>query len=93
MTIIVKFTNGKLGYLNKEKPHFIQIRLNEMKPKQRENIEIGHWSPLLEVVEGYGYDLRKNLRRWPNGHLHCRILPICQFQAMGSLCLWKPNPT
>ncbi len=63
MTIIVQFTNGKLGYLYKEKPHFIQIRLNEMKPKQRENIEYGLQSPLLEVVEGYVYDRRKNLRR------------------------------
>ncbi len=63
MTIIVQFTNGKLGYLYKENPHFIQIRLNKMKPKQRKNIEYGLQSPLLEVVEGYVYDCRKNLRR------------------------------
>ncbi len=34
-----------------------------MKPKQRENIEYDLRSPLLEVVEGYGYDHIKNLRR------------------------------
>ncbi len=63
MTIIIKFTNDKLGYIYKEKPHFILIRLNEMKPKQGENIEYGLRSPLLEVVEGYGCGRRENLRR------------------------------
>ncbi len=62
MTIIVQFTNSKSGYLYKEKPHFIQIRLNEMNPKQRGNIGYGLRSPLLEVVEGYVDDRRKNLR-------------------------------
>ncbi len=93
MTIIVQFTNDKLGYLYKGKPHFIQISLNEMKLKQRGNIEYGFRSPLLKVVEGYVDEHRKNLRRWPNGHFHWRILPICQLLAMGSLCLWKPNLT
>ncbi len=63
MIIIVKFTNCKLGYLYKEKPHFIQKRLNEMKPKQRENIGYDLRSPLLEVGEEYVDDHRKNLRR------------------------------
>ncbi len=63
MTIIIKFTNNKLGYLYKETPHFIQIRLNEMQPKQGENMEYGLRSLLLEVVEGYGGGRRENLRR------------------------------
>ncbi len=63
MTIIIKFTNDKLEYLYKEKPHFIQIRLNEMKPKQGGNIEYGLRSPLLELGEGYGGGCRENLQR------------------------------
>ncbi len=63
MTIVIQFTNGKLGYLCKEKPHFIQITLDKMKPKQNGNMEYGLRSPLLEVVEGYVDGRRENLRR------------------------------
>ncbi len=60
-----------------------------MKPKQNENMEYGLRSPLLEVVEGYGDGRRENLRRRLNGHLHCRLLTICQFSSYGIFMLAK----
>ncbi len=88
MTIIMKFTNDKLGYLYKEKPHFIQIRLNEMKPNQGENIEYGLLSPLLEVVEGYSGGRRENLRK--DDQMVMLVIEFSlyiNFRAIGSFCL------
>ncbi len=87
MTIIVKFTNDKLGYLYKEKPHFIQTRLNEMKPNYGKiwNMAFDHlcyrWSKDMGLfVE----------RIYEDDQMVIFVIELSlyfNFQAMGLFCL------